>query len=82
MLRTYKICSSTVKLFRVTLFRVISSVKPNNKILAFHNVLELIFHKIVKHEGNSLVRLLTKMYSKTNMKIKSNTNGKKENFET
>lgn len=46
----------------------------NNEVPAFHNILELGFHKIVTHEGHLVIKLLTKMDSMNNMKTKSNFN--------
>ena len=36
---------------------------PSNENSTFHNILELVFHEFVKHEGHLEVKLLTKMYN-------------------
>ena len=36
---------------------------PSNENSTFHNILELVFHEFVKHEGHLKVKLLTKMYN-------------------
>ena len=41
---------------------------PSNENSTFHNILELVFHEFVKHEGRLKVKLLTKMYNSVNMK--------------
>ena len=41
---------------------------PSNENSTFHNILELVFHEFVKHEGHLKVKLLTKMHNSDNMK--------------
>ena len=43
---------------------------PSNENSTFHNILELVFHEFVKHEGHLKLKLLTKMYNSVNMKKK------------
>ena len=43
---------------------------PRNENSTFHNILELVFHEFVKHEGHLKLKLLTKMYNSVNMKKK------------
>ena len=44
---------------------------PSNENSTFHNILELVFHEFVKHEGHLKLKLLTKMYNSVNMKKKN-----------
>ena len=53
---------------------------PSNENSTFHNILELVFHEFVKHEGHLKVKLLTKMYNIVNIKKKSNIKGQNTNF--
>ena len=47
---------------------------PSNENSTFHNILELVFHEFVKHEGHLKLKLLTKMYNSVNMKKKKKKN--------
>ena len=42
----------------------------NKEIVVFHNILKLVFHEIVKHQGYLTVKLTTKMENRINSNMK------------